>query len=316
MAVAIAEYLGQRVDVDLPVIQPVKAKSTQCPFMGKDCDKLKKNNKPICSVRKLDGTIWIVCPHRLCATVPKIKIGNKNQALPLSMHQKEILWKVAQTIYRGNFTEENIAVAREVSIPLEDNTSVYHADFIMRNLSNGAKVDEVLLEMQGGGETSSTGAITKKVSEWEKLNSPTNGFLREAVKAGTIETNAWRRQQEQFLVKGNVVSQTGGKLVFAVGTLLYDYLKKRFLRANLRDLREHNWTLCLMAFSEDDSDLKVPGAIPFIVDTERLLFTNYSTFVRFLTDQGGPNPQIFEGIFETLDGKTVEIEGASFDFKN
>ncbi len=315
MAVTIAEYLGQRVDVEAP-IKPITSKATNCPFMEKACEKLKKNNKPICSVRKGGSTLWIVCPHRLCSTSAKMKVKNKYIPLPLTDHQTEILWQVAETIYRGSFTKAKIAVAREVSIPLENKAGTYHADYIMRNLSSGAKVDEILLEIQGGGETSSTGAITRKVQEWEQKNIPTNEFLRESVKAGTIETNAWRRQQEQFLVKGNVVSQTGGKLVFAVGTLLYDYLQKRFERANLRDLREHNWTLCLMAFKENKSKSPSAGSIPLVVDSERLLFTNYSTFVRFLTDQGGPNPQIFEGIFETLEGKIVEINGSKFEVKS
>ena len=51
MAVTIAEYLGQRVDVEAP-IKPITSKATNCPFMEKACEKLKKNNKPICSARK------------------------------------------------------------------------------------------------------------------------------------------------------------------------------------------------------------------------------------------------------------------------
>jgi len=312
MAVNIAEYLGQRVDVDFPPIVPSK-KGDLCPFMNKACDKLNrtKPNPPICSVRKKNGSLWIVCPHRLCSTSNKIKVGRFYKRISLVDHQKNILWAVAKTIYRGNFNKKEIVVAREVSIPLEGDAGTYHADYVMRNLAQGAKVDEVLLEMQGGGETSQTGAITRKVEEWVKSTNRSNLFLRETVNAGTIETNAWRRQQEQFLVKGNVVSQTGGKLVFAVGTLLYDYLKKRFERANLRDLRNHNWTLCLIAFKEDTNAKKVSGSIPLIVDDERLLFTNYSTFVRFLTDQGGPNPQIFEGLFVSLDGNYFQIEGTN-----
>lgn len=177
----------------------------------------------------------------------------------------------------------------------------------MRNFAPGSKVDEVLLEMQGGGETNSTGAITRHLKDWAEMESPTNEFLREEVAANTIETNAWRRQQEQFLVKGNVVSQTGGKITFAEGEPLFDYLNKRFRNANLRDLRAHNWTLCILAFAEDrDAEVK-PGPLPLKVDEDKLLFTNYSTFVRFLTDQGGPEPEIFEGDFLTLDGGTITV---------
>ena len=103
------------------------------------------------------------------------------------------------------------------------------------------------------------------------------------------------------------MSQTGGKMVFAVGELLFDYLESRFKNANLRDLRNHNWTLCILAFVEDDTNTPVPGKIPLKVDDTKLLFTNYSTFVRFLTDQGGPAPEIFEGEFRLLDNSTKVV---------
>ena len=78
-------------------------------------------------------------------------------------------------------------------------------------------------------------------------------------------------------------------------------------RANLRDLRQHNWTLCLLGIKEDKTEIPKAGAIPLTVDEDRLLFTNYSTFVRTLTDQGGPEPSIFEGEFISLEGKNIKI---------
>lgn len=178
----------------------------------------------------------------------------------------------------------------------------------MRNLAPAAKIDEILLEMQGGGETSSTKSISDHVASWAISEMPTNEYLRKQIaKPNSIETNAWRRQQEQFLVKGNIVSQTGGKIVFAIGELIYDYLFPRVSRANLRDLRKHNWTLCLLGIKEDKTEIPKAGAIPLTVDEDRLLFTNYSTFVRTLTDQGGPEPSIFEGEFISLEGKNIKI---------
>ena len=47
--------------------------------------------------------------------------------------------------------------------------------------------------------------------------------------------------------------------------------------------------------------------IPLIIDDSKTLFTNYSTFVRFLTDQGAPRPELFEGSFLRLDNSTVTI---------
>lgn len=324
MAVSVAEYLGQRTDFDDHQISPVPPRSDAlCPFMARTCDKVVKGNHPVCSVRKADNSLWIVCEHRLCSTrqkekakVPSKQDPNKlidgHVEIPLVSHQVDILYKVAKTVYGSTIKKENIGIKREVTIPLPEAGVSYHADYVMRSFNIVSKIDEILLEMQGGGETSSTGAITRHVAVWEKQNT-TNKFLRTIVAANPIETNAWRRQQEQFLVKGNVVNQTGGKIVFAVGQLLFDYLQKRFRNANLRDLEQHNWTLCLLAFVEDSSEKPQLGAIPLTVDNSRLLFTNYSTFVRFLTDQGGPCPEIFEGEFLLLDGNKTDVPYSSKD---
>lgn len=314
MAVSVAEYLGQRTDIDDTNIKPVRLKSNiLCPFMDGKCSKVSKGLQPVCSVRKKDGSMWIVCEHRLCAT-PKTKTvlleGDKTKKVKseLCKHQKDILWKIASTVYRGEFDKSNIVVNREVPIPIEETGGNYKADYIMRNLAVGAKIDEVLLEMQGGGETSETKKISDHVKAWSELSEPTNKYLRtEISKPNSIETNAWRRQQEQFLVKGNIVNQTGGKIVFAIGGLIYDYLYPRISRANLRDLREHNWTLCLLGIKEDKSKAPTAGPIPLDIDESRLLYTNYSTFVRTLTDQGGPEPSIFEGEFLSLEGKSIQI---------
>lgn len=315
MAVSVAEYLGGRTDVGFPIISPVSPRScVECPFMDRPCDKVAKGNPPVCSVRKKDGTIWIVCEHRLCSTRQKRKVPlsddvkkTTDQTIGLLKHQVDILWKVAQTVYRGTFTLGDIGIRREATIPLPESDNNYHADYIMRNFAPGSKVDEILLEMQGGGETSSTGSITRHIEQWAKNPNRTNAELAKVVSANPIETNAWRRQQEQFLVKGNVVNQTGGKIVFAVGELLFNYLQSRFRNANLRDLKNHNWTLCILCFVEDKSNAPTPGPIPLVIDEEKLLFTNYSTFVRFLTDQGGPCTELFEGEFLLLDGNKCRV---------
>lgn len=61
MSVSVAEYFGQRTDTDANVIKPVSG-NHKCPFMGGLCQKMAKSspNKPVCSVRKADGTVWIV----------------------------------------------------------------------------------------------------------------------------------------------------------------------------------------------------------------------------------------------------------------
>ena len=69
MGVTVVEHYGQRTDVDFPIIKPIHDSNAKCPFSaGNTCKKLKSQKHPVCSVRKPDGTLWIVCSDRLCAT--------------------------------------------------------------------------------------------------------------------------------------------------------------------------------------------------------------------------------------------------------
>ena len=303
MGVSIAEYFGKRTDVLTPVIEPVTRVSVnkKCPFMDKECAKVSKGLKPVCSVRKHNGDIWIVCRDRLCST-------NKN--IRLTDYQKNILLNISREVFSTEIQKEHIYIKREEKIPVVGSSN-YHADYIMsiKNFSgrlSGPK--NVVLEMQGGGETSNTGHITGHIDKWENQQDRTNSFLSQEVNAGTIETNAWRRQQEQFIVKGNIASQTGGAIVFCVGSPLYDYLWQRVSTAPLKDLRHHNWSMCLICFEEDKGNQPEPGPIPLKINSSKVLFTNYITFVQTLINQGEPYPAMFAGTFETLDGETVEID--------
>lgn len=302
MSVSVAEYLGQDT-LSTITINPVSPKSgALCPFMNRTCDKVAKSLHPVCSVRKPDsnGVLWITCEHRLCSS--RRKDSNKPpKPIPLSVHQQSILLTIAKFVYDDpNITHSEIGVRREVNIPLPDSENSYHADYVMRNFSGRGKIDEILLEMQGGGETTSTGEISSHLSIWVNDPNRTNQMLSQMVKkASPLETNAWRRQQEQFLVKGNVVDQTGGKIVFVVGSLLFDYLYRRVRHSRLRDLRKHNWTLCLLPIKESSAH-PLNNEVPLELDEERAIFTNYATFIRVLTDQGYPCPEMFEGEFTLL----------------
>ncbi|WP_048185623.1 NotI family restriction endonuclease [Methanoculleus sediminis] len=307
MSVSVAEYLGQRTDVETPIIQPVEPGSEPpCPFMGTYCPKVKKKQAPVCSVRKSDGTLWIVCPDRLCST--KKNIPKTQQPLPLSNYQKEILHSVAKTLYGDSVPPSEIYYKREEKIEVIDGTD-YRADFIMFR-KHGVCFDprRAVVEMQGGGETSQTKNLTNHVKAFERNPERTNQMLAQIVDGvGTIETNAWRRQQEQFIVKGNIAQQTGGQMVFCMGSLLYDYLWKRISDAKLNNLRDFNWTLALIAFVEDTSQEPQPGPIPIKIDEDRLLFTNYHTFVQALINQGGPSATLFRGEFFCLDGDRINL---------
>ncbi|UTO75793.1 NotI family restriction endonuclease [Escherichia coli] len=139
MAVSIAEYLGQRTDVDQQIVPVAKGTQIQCPFMDRTCDKaskVKNPTPPVCSVRKPDGTVWIVCEHRLCSTRQKKTVivnGRKKQIENILVeHQRDILRKVAKLIYQDpELQDSEIGVRREVNIPLPDSDNSYHADYVM-----------------------------------------------------------------------------------------------------------------------------------------------------------------------------------------
>jgi len=302
MSCNIVEYLGQSVEQDAHQVQrhyisKDNKLTLSCPFRFGACDKALKGLKPICSVRDGDGTLWITCEHRLCSTTKNQRhafTGNQIKDAPLIQYQKNILAEIATEIYGSGVNIGDIKVKREVSVPVEGGND-YKADFVMLNQGT-QNAFNVILEMQGGGETTNTGQITERVNVWENDPSMYNSDLATNVsKAGTLVTNAWRRQQEQFLVKGNVVTQTGGRIVFAVGTLLFDYIYSRIARANLRQLQNHGWTLALISFRENG--LNPDNSVRLEIDHSRKLYTNYNTFVRTLTDQGAPCPELFDGPF-------------------
>jgi hypothetical protein len=302
MTITITEYLGQRTDVAIPLIQPAHDRTNAlCPFMGRECAKVRKGQAPICSIHESVKGFWIVCEHRLCATT---------KSIPLSTYQQQILLEIAKVIFSPLVTPQEVAVKRSVSMPVTSGGE-YHADYIMVLNSDNYKITgprKVIIEMQGGGETSNTGAMTQFVKKWERGLQITNEQLRIPIaKVNTIETNAWRRQQEQFILKGNIARLTGGGIVFCVGRILYNYLLAKIDLYKPKNLQQHAWTLAILCFDVDETKPVNPGPIPLKIDTERALFTDYINFVQALVAQGEPFPAIFMGVFDTLDGYTKII---------
>jgi len=309
MPVSVAEYLGERTDTakQIPPLSALASKpKVPCPFRNSHCLKAAKGQQPVCSVRDTSGELWIVCEHRLCATTPK--------AGPVNEHQKKILRLVANAIYGNNISDEEILIKREEQIPITA-TSDYKADYIMwrSNARAGSPIDSdkaAIVEMQGGGETASTEKITAHLKNWALTPIPSNALLVQPTNAVPLVTNAWRRQQEQFLVKGSVAMLTGAKMVFCVGSLLYDYLIQRLTTVNLQNLQNASWSLALIAFVEDKDGVApscAPNSIQFKIDSNRTLYTNYFSFVQALTNQGAPQPNVFKGEYANLNGDKVLV---------
>lgn len=313
MAVSVAEYLGISVESGTQIFPANAGKhiKVKCPFRQGHCDKISKGNKPVCSVRDSSGTLWIVCQHRLCATAPKQD--------PLNDYQVQVLLAVGKTIWVDDVSKEDIAVKKEVAVQTAGRSASY-ADYVMvptpRLLSrdSGGSIGPVVLEMQGGGETTNTGLLTDLVDRWEREPDCQNNLstlVSQVASVGTLEANAWRRQQEQFLYKGNVAVNSFGRLVFVVGSKLFDYLMNNLAATSMQDLRSANWTLALVGISEDPmqspGSFGVGNSVHLKIDESRLLFTSYQKFVQALSNQGGSDSELFSGEFTQLDGRPISI---------
>lgn len=314
MSVYVAEYFGHRTDSP-NAIAPVTSPTALCPFM-KDtpCKKIAHDKKPpVCILRKNTQTQkdipWIVCSKRLCAS---------QHDAALTTYQKEMLLSIAKILFGGTVTNADICAKAEVPIKLmSPSAKDYRADYVLALLDPTKKAtngpDKLIVEMQGGGETSNTGPLTVHVNNWEAKKTHTNAELRLVfTKVGSIETNAWRRQQEQFLVKGSAAKATNSSygIAFCVGQVLFDYIVNKIGRQQLASAKTQPnaaWTLAIIPVVEDPMGFKVGDSIPLLPDAGKTLFLDYNQFVNLLITQGGYSIEAFTGHFTDLNGKKVKL---------
>lgn len=310
MSEKVAEYFGLDVSKKSPLpINSIGKPSVPCPFRNGDCLKLAKGQVPVCSVKSpKSGSLWIVCEHRLCASTPKTS--------PLTAYQISVLKHIIETVEPNLPSNVFPVVQREGKIrrnPGSGNSDDSKADFLVHFVDNSGAIDPrfrpIVLEMQGGGETSNTKTMSNHVREWErgktgiKIDDPIS-------KVSSIETNAWRRQQEQFLFKGSVATKSNARLVFAVGARLYDKLISNLTSAPSPIPAAGGWTLAIIAFDEaknGQSAVGTAGSIQLAIDTSKTLFTDFGSFARALTDQGSFDPKLFQGEFRKLDNSIVNL---------
>lgn len=236
MTISIAEYLGQRTDVDLPDILPSELGGElvpTCPFSGVACRKLGSNPPyhPVCSVRVFDrehnSKPFIVCPDRLLPA----------KARTLSPSQIAALAGIAQVVLPGANTAD-IGYKRQIGINLGRTRLVL--DYVLQvrpEIPFPAGPRRVSLEMQGGGETSNTGSITRHVTQSALSENPTNAFLAQRLtteclrqQTGSLQVNvpniipnnAWKRQLDQALKKAVLTRHFGGAFALVMGEVLYD----------------------------------------------------------------------------------------------
>lgn len=310
MPIRVAEYLGVSTSNSYGAPSPIDSSSSPrvaCPFRNGGCAKAAKGQTPVCSIRDVvNDQVWIVCEHRLCATQPR--------EAELTDYQRSVLSSISEIAFPG-VRKSNIAITREARVrrsPGKNRSDDSKADYLMIQLD--AQHNEmqqnsrgVILEMQGGGETSNTQLLTRQVRTWERTGKYVD--LIEPVGIRDIATNAWRRQQEQFLFKGNVAHRSNGRLIFAMGSILYDKVLGNILHPPSPIPISGGWTLALLGIREGSgaNSFATDGSISFEIDPSRMLITDYGAFARALTDQGQYDPKLFSARYETLEGRLIDL---------
>ena len=285
MPLSIAEYLGQRTDIETQNIIPTSLEGRPvptCPFSGGACTKLDntKPNHPVCSVR-MNGEVFIVCSNRL---IPA-------QATNVTSLHISSLNSIAQCIFPG-VSARNVGYRRQLGV------SGLFLDYVLRvkNPSSELKPNKVILEVQGGGETSSTGTITRVIEKWISQENPTNEFISKQLNAknireifdgqkqnspGIIPNNAWKRQLDQIVKKTPIAMHFGGGFAIVVGQLLYKYITSKSVK--IRQSYFDEWEVAIIGVKEDEYLPKAPGPIPITV-VSNSTFMLFSDFMAAIQD--------------------------------
>ena len=317
MAVSIAEYLGQRTDANQNIVphdflEPdQRAYSPLCPFNGHPCAKMSKRRNPkppVCSLRKTSGQFYIVCEHRLISTTTG----------KITSYQQQMLLQAAKVLFGDHVEPQDVGFKTEVRVQSNANSrNAGKADFVIAVLDDNQHTigpRRFITEVQGGGETSETGSITSHLSNWSKLREPNNAFLRETTKAGTIETNAWRRFQEQLLSKGKTATKTNSDFGFAalIGETIFDYVARMLpeIRSLDRNPENDKWDTALIVYSEVATYAETRPLVPIDlkIDKNKSTFLLLDELLNMMIKRGRSDTAAFSGEYTALTGDIVRLD--------
>jgi hypothetical protein len=213
-------------------------------------------------MRERQGKPWIVCTHRL--------IPSKTNAV--TPYHLAALRSVAETLFPNYYTGD-VGYRTQVSLGIGERKRVV-LDYILKAKDYELGQNTVILEVQGGGETSSTGVMTRHIANWAQTRPPTNEFLRGPLpKVGIIPNNAWKRQLEQIGRKYAVAQTVGASLSLVMGEVLYGYVRSLF-PGNYPYFPK--WEIALVSLAERQS--QEPGPIPIDI-VEESLFMTFEQFI-------------------------------------
>lgn len=246
-------------------------------------------------MRAPNGKAWIVCTDRL---IP----AKTNTITPYHI---AALNSVAQTLFPGIYSGD-VGYRRQVSITVGKGKRVVLDYVLDARPANHSGPDKVILEIQGGGETSSTGEMTKHVARWAKESRPTNVLLRQSLpKVGIIPNNAWKRQLEQIGRKYAVAKRFGGAFALVMGEVFFAYVRSLFPQ-DCPYFPE--WEIAFVSLSETES--KLSGSIP-IDNVSEAIFMTYDNFVNAVIGNY-PLPSVmsdpFDGIYTTFRNEEYQVK--------
>jgi len=267
--------------------------------MGAPCSKLagKKSYHPVCSVRT-NGEAFVVCQDRV---IPA-------KARSLTSFHITALAGVSHFLFPG-VDVSDIGYRRQVSLRLgSGNQNRVVLDYVLRIRDNASfPADgprQVILEVQGGGETSNTGTITRHVETWAASTPRTNSLLRQSLpRVGTIPNNAWKRQLEQILRKVALTEHFGGAVALAMGKILFDYVRGSVAAGGAF---RPDWKIALLCIDEEPS--KQPGPIPLDMISESVFMT-YEDFIEAIRNYPLPANIVspFGGRYRTLTNTEFDV---------
>ena len=278
MAVKIIEFLG----INAHELNPSDSRLANklCPYMGKTCKKIDRygEQKPMCVVESTGGVPLIVCEHRLLST-------DMQNPTP---YQRSRLLEISKVIFEDGIEPQDLEYRYEVTTRLRQ-----RADFILRDKRNG---DACILEIQGGGETSSTRILTDHVTRWENgENVRLDDFPFRVTKTGKkatpglIPANAWRRLQEQLIVKGGICVSSDKKFVAAMGKTIYlHFLQKLPLLETMKRQKRSSWNCAFIPY-----EIRKNEIIDFHIDIDNVLYLDLKELVNRLIEYGVRDEELF-----------------------
>ena len=167
------------------------------------------------------------------------------------------------------------------------------ADFILRDKRNG---DACILEIQGGTETSYTKILSDHVTKWENGEEVgLDDFPVRVIRKGRLTTpglipaNAWRRLQEQIIVKGGICVSSDKKFVAAMGKTIYlRLLEKLPLIETMKRQKIRNWNCAFIPY-----EISKGEAINFYFDINNILYLDLKELVNSLIEYGVRDDELF-----------------------